>query len=155
MEVEPDTNGVSEHGGPPLVPVTLKKVTLKMKMCMCMGYGEPGDINGPRAIAKLMHIVAEDLEQRGVTSGATTTNVAQATSGGGLGGAVVVASGAGRGGRGRGRGAFLQTVARAVPVVQAQQEQAQQEHQERRDERAEDLHARDEDHREALEDDTA
>ena len=45
MEVEPDTNGVSEHGGPPLVPVTLKKV--KLKINMCMGYGEPGDSNGP------------------------------------------------------------------------------------------------------------
>ena len=45
MEVEPDTDDVSDYGGPPLVPVTLKKVTLKINMCM--GYGEPGDSNGP------------------------------------------------------------------------------------------------------------
>ena len=45
MEVEPDTDDVSEHGGPPLAPVTLKKV--KLKINMCMGYGGAGDSNGP------------------------------------------------------------------------------------------------------------
>ena len=87
----------------------------------CAGTG--GRPGGPRAIAGLMKIVADDLQLRGVASGMTVHTATQPT----LQGVAVPARGRGRG---RGRAAFVANAGRggsmAVPVAQLQEESSEE-----------------------------
>ena len=93
--------------------------------------GHKGSPGGPKAIAQLVFIIAQDLQRRGVDSGAaaaaaaTPTVVAAATPGAAAaaGGARGRGSGRGRaaggGGRGRGRAAFVAAAAAQTPCTPA------------------------------------
>ena len=96
----------------------------------CAGTG--GSPGGPRAIAGLMKIVADDLQLRGVASGMTVHTATQPPLQGVAVPAAVPARGRGRGraafaanaaqgGRGRGRGGSM-----AVPVAQLQEESSEE-----------------------------
>ena len=93
---------------------------VKVRHTFCAG--ERGSPGGPVAIAKLATIMAEDMQQRGVSAGAGSSGDDEPTiavggrgnQGAGRGGAE---RGMGRGARGRGRAAFLSRTAEAATGV--------------------------------------